>query len=295
MTIKTNTKEKVAIVTLGCEKNLVDSDIMSELIDKRGYELVENPDEATVIVVNTCGFIDAAKEESVNTILDMADLKNSGNVKSLIVAGCLTQRYKEELMTEMPEIDGIVGTGDFDKITEIIDKSLIGERPIYVGNPAFSYENVSRRKVEEGTYTAYVKIAEGCDNTCTFCIIPDLRGQFRSRTIESVVREVEELASQGIKEISLIAQDLTNYGFDLYGERRLHDLLNEVSKVSGISWARIHYAYPGYFSDELIDVIATNPKVCNYIDMPLQHSEDAILKRMRKTWQSARYSGVIAN
>lgn len=282
MTIKTNAKEKVAIVTLGCEKNLVDSDIMSELIDKRGYELVKNPEEATVVVVNTCGFIDAAKEESVNTILDMADLKQGGNLKSLIVAGCLTQRYKEVLMQEMPEIDGIVGTGDFDKITDIIEKSLIGEKPVYVGNPVFSYESVSRRKVEEGTYTAYVKIAEGCDNTCTFCIIPTLRGKFRSRSIESIVREAEELATQGIKEISLIAQDLTNYGFDLYGERRLPDLLTEVSKVEGIEWVRIHYAYPGYFTDELIDVMANNPKVCNYIDMPLQHSEDAVLKRMRR-------------
>ncbi|RKD24294.1 ribosomal protein S12 methylthiotransferase RimO [Ammoniphilus oxalaticus] len=282
MTTKTEAKEKVAIVTLGCEKNLVDSDIMSDLIDKKGYELVSNPDEATVIVVNTCGFIDAAKEESVNTILDMADLKDTGKVKSLIVAGCLTQRYKEELMNEMPEIDGIVGTGDFDKITDIIEKSLIGERPVYVGNPVFSYEDVSRRKVEEGTYTAYLKIAEGCDNTCTFCIIPDLRGKFRSRSIESVVREAQQLADQGIKEISLIAQDLTNYGFDLYGERRLANLLDEISKVPGIEWIRIHYAYPGYFSDELIETIASNPKVCKYIDMPLQHSEDAILKRMRR-------------
>lgn len=282
MTMKTNAKEKVAIVTLGCEKNLVDSDIMSELIDKRGYELVKNPEEATVVVVNTCGFIDAAKEESVNTILDMADLKQGGNLKSLIVAGCLTQRYKEVLMQEMPEIDGIVGTGDFDKITDIIEKSLIGEKPVFVGNPVFSYESASRRKVEEGTYTAYVKIAEGCDNTCTFCIIPTLRGKFRSRSIESIVREVEDLASQGIKEISLIAQDLTNYGFDLYGERRLPDLLTEVSKVEGIEWVRIHYAYPGYFTDELIEVMAKNPKVCNYIDMPLQHSEDAVLKRMRR-------------
>ncbi len=282
MTMKTNAKEKVAVVTLGCEKNLVDSDIMSELIDKRGYELVKNPEEATVVVVNTCGFIDAAKEESVNTILDMADLKQGGNLKSLIVAGCLTQRYKEVLMQEMPEIDGIVGTGDFDKITDIIEKSLIGEKPVYVGNPVFSYESISRRKVEEGTYTAYVKIAEGCDNTCTFCIIPTLRGKFRSRSIESIISEAENLASQGIKEISLIAQDLTNYGFDLYGERRLPELLTEVSKVKGIEWVRIHYAYPGYFTDELIDVMANNPKVCNYIDMPLQHSEDTVLKRMRR-------------
>jgi len=282
MTVNTNTKEKVAIVTLGCEKNLVDSDIMSELVDKRGYEVVENPEEATVVVVNTCSFIDAAKEESVNMILDMADLKKTSKLKSLIVAGCLTQRYKEVLMQEMPEIDGIVGTGDFDKITDIIEKTLIGEKAVMVGNPAFSYENVSRRKVERGTFTAYLKVAEGCDNACTFCIIPTLRGAFRSRTIESVVREAEELAQQGIKEISLIAQDLTNYGMDLYGEHRLPQLLTEVSKVEGIEWIRIHYAYPGYFTDELIDVIAKNPKVCNYIDMPLQHSEDAVLKRMRR-------------
>ncbi|HJV45383.1 MAG TPA: 30S ribosomal protein S12 methylthiotransferase RimO [Bacillota bacterium] len=282
MTDKTNAKEKVAIVTLGCEKNLVDSDIMSELINKRGYELVTDPAEATVVVVNTCGFIDAAKEESVNTILDMAELKEKAQVKSLIVAGCLTQRYKEVLLNEMPEIDGIVGTGDFDKITEIIEKSLIGERPVYVGNPAFSYENVSRRKIDEGTYTAYVKVAEGCDNTCTFCIIPTLRGAFRSRSIESIVREVEELSSQGVKEISLIAQDLTNYGIDLYGKHTLPDLLNAVSSVEGIEWVRLHYCYPGYFTDELIDTIASNPKVCNYVDIPLQHSEDAILKRMRR-------------
>lgn len=277
-----STTEKVAIVTLGCEKNLVDSDIMSELIDKRGYQLVKDPKEATVVVVNTCGFIDAAKEESINTILDMADLKESGNLKSIIVAGCLTQRYKEVLLEEMPEIDGIVGTGEFDKITEIIERSLIGERPVYVGNPIFSYENISRRKVEKGVYSAYVKIAEGCDNTCTFCIIPQLRGKFRSRSIESVVREVVELASQGIKEINLIAQDLTNYGMDLYGSHRLPDLLTELSKVDNIEWIRLHYAYPGYFTDDLIDVIATNPKVCKYIDMPLQHSEDNILKRMRR-------------
>jgi ribosomal protein S12 methylthiotransferase len=282
MTVKANSKEKVAIVTLGCEKNLVDSDIMSELIDKRGYELVSNPEEATVVVVNTCSFIDAAKEESVNMILDMAELKETAKLKSLIVAGCLTQRYKEVLLDEMPEIDGIVGTGDFDKITDIIEKSLIGERPVYVGNPAFSYENVSRRKVDEGTFTAYLKVAEGCDNTCTFCIIPTLRGAFRSRSIESVVREAQELAAQGVKEISLIAQDLTNYGMDLYGKHNLPELLTAVSEVEGVEWIRIHYCYPGYFTDELIEVIAKNPKVCNYVDIPLQHSEDAVLKRMRR-------------
>ncbi|AMA73513.1 ribosomal protein S12 methylthiotransferase [Aneurinibacillus thermoaerophilus] len=277
---KTATTEKVAIITLGCEKNLVDSDIMSQLIDERGYLLVDDPQKADVVIVNTCGFIDAAKEESINTILEVADLKEHGNLKSLIVAGCLTQRYKEVLMQEMPEIDGIVGTGDFDKITRIIEESLEGKKPVFVGNPVFSYENATRRRVEKGTYSAYIKIAEGCDNKCTFCIIPQLRGAFRSRTIESIVDEAKELAAQGVKEVNLIAQDSTNYGFDIYGERVLHKLLRKVSEVEGIEWIRLHYAYPGYFTDELIQEFATNPKVCKYIDMPLQHSEDRVLKRM---------------
>ncbi|MCF6093154.1 30S ribosomal protein S12 methylthiotransferase RimO [Microaerobacter geothermalis] len=274
--------EKVAIVTLGCEKNLVDSDIMSELIDKRGFQLVDEVNEANVVIVNTCGFIDAAKEESIHTILDIAELKDTGQLRSLIVSGCLTQRYKEELMKEMPEIDGIVGTGDFDQICEIIDESLAGLKPVRVGNPVFSYENRSRRKIAEGTYSAYIKIAEGCDNSCTFCIIPTLRGTFRSRSMESIIREAEELAKQGVKEVSLIAQDLTYYGMDLYQKMMLPELLRVLSKVEGIEWIRLHYSYPGYFSEELIKTIATNPKVCKYIDMPLQHSEDKLLKRMRR-------------
>ncbi|MBO8162537.1 MAG: 30S ribosomal protein S12 methylthiotransferase RimO [Brevibacillus sp.] len=282
MTQKAAVREKVAIVTLGCEKNLVDSDMMAHLIGEKGYELVDDPEDATVVIVNTCGFIDAAKEESVNKILDMAELKETGKVKSLVVAGCLTQRYKEDILTEIPEVDGIVGTGDFMSITEIIEESLSGKRPIRVGNPVFSYEQVVRRKVKAGTYTAYVKIAEGCDNACTFCSIPLMRGAFRSRSIESIVEEVKHLASQGIVEICLIAQDSTNYGTDLYGRHMLPTLLNKVSEVEGIEWIRLHYAYPGFFTDELIEVFANNPKVCKYIDMPLQHSEDAILKRMRR-------------
>ncbi|MGC5324024.1 30S ribosomal protein S12 methylthiotransferase RimO [Brevibacillus sp. SYSU BS000544] len=283
MTEKVPSKEKVAIVTLGCEKNLVDSDMMAHLIDERGYELVDDPEQATVVIVNTCGFIDAAKEESVSKILDMAELKESGNLKSLVVAGCLTQRYKEELLNEIPEVDGIVGTGDFMSITEIIQESLEGKKPIYVGNPAFRYEEVVKRKVKEGTYSAYIKIAEGCDNACTFCSIPIMRGAFRSRSIESIVEEAKHLASQGIIEISLIAQDSTNYGTDIYdGKQMLPELLNRLSEVEGIEWVRLHYAYPGFFTDELIEVFATNSKVCKYVDMPLQHSEDAILKRMRR-------------
>lgn len=282
MTEKGKTREKVAIVTLGCEKNLVDSDMMAHLIDEKGYELVDDPKDATVVIVNTCGFIDAAKEESVNTILDMADLKETGKLKSLVVAGCLTQRYKEDILQEIPEVDGIVGTGDFMSITSIIEDSLAGKRPIHVGNPVFSYEEVVKRKVKAGTFSAYIKIAEGCDNACTFCSIPLMRGAFRSRSIDSILEEAEHLVSQGVVEISLIAQDSTNYGTDLYGKHMLAELLNRLSEVEGLQWIRLHYAYPGFFTDELIDVFATNPKVCKYIDMPLQHSEDHILKKMRR-------------
>jgi ribosomal protein S12 methylthiotransferase len=274
--------EKVSVVTLGCEKNLVDSEIMSGLIHKRGFTLVEKPEEATVIIVNTCGFIDAAKEESVNTILNLAELKESARLKALIVSGCLTQRYKKELMDEMPEIDGIVGTGDFHRINEIIDEALRGRKPVYVGNPVFNYEENLPRLLSTPRHTAYVKIAEGCDNACTFCSIPIMRGQFRSRSMESIIAEVKMLADQGVREISLIAQDSTNYGTDLYEGFKLPELLNRVSEVPGIAWVRLHYAYPGFFTDELIDAIASNSKICNYIDMPLQHSEDSILKKMRR-------------
>jgi len=274
--------EKVSVVTLGCEKNLVDSEIMSGLIHQRGFSLVDKPEDATVVIVNTCGFIDAAKEESVNTILNLAELKDTARLKALIVSGCLTQRYKKELMDEMPEIDGIVGTGDFHRINDIIDEALRGRKPVYVGNPVFNYEETMPRLLSTARHTAYVKIAEGCDNACTFCSIPIMRGKFRSRSIESILAEVGSLAAQGVKEISLIAQDSTNYGTDLYDGFKLPELLNRVSEVPGIEWVRLHYAYPGFFTDELIEAIASNPKICNYIDMPLQHSEDGILKRMRR-------------
>ncbi|MDF2683500.1 MAG: ribosomal protein methylthiotransferase RimO [Brevibacillus sp.] len=295
MAEKVGSREKVAIVTLGCEKNLVDSDMMAHLIDEKGYELVENPEEATVVIVNTCGFIDAAKEESVNKILDMAELKETGKLKSLVVAGCLTQRYKEDILNEIPEVDGIVGTGDFMSITGIIEESLEGRRPIFVGNPIFTYEDVVKRKVKEGTYSAYIKIAEGCDNACTFCSIPLMRGGFRSRTIESILEEARHLAAQGIVEVSLIAQDSTNYGTDIYdGKLMLPELLNRLSEVDGIQWIRLHYAYPGFFTDELIHTFATNPKVCKYVDMPLQHSEDHILKRMRRPGRQTDIRALVA-
>lgn len=287
--------EKVKFVTLGCEKNLVDSEIMGGLVHEQGFLLVDDNQDATVIVVNTCGFIDAAKEESVNTILEIADLKQTGNLKALIVSGCLTQRYKEQLMSEMPEIDGIVGTGDFDKITDIIDAALKGKKPVLVGNPVFNYDQKLPRRVTTPRYTAYVKIAEGCDNACTFCSIPIMRGNFRSRSMESIVGEVELLVSQGVKEISLIAQDSTNYGTDIYDGFMLPTLLNKVTEVPGLVWVRLHYAYPGFFTDELIQTIANNPKVCKYVDMPLQHSEDHILKKMRRPGRQKDVRELISN
>jgi len=272
-------KKKVAIVTLGCEKNLVDSEIMSGLVEKDGYTLTD-PEEANIIIVNTCGFIDKSKEESVNTILDMADYKKSGQLQSLIVTGCLTQRYKEELIKEIPEIDGLVGTGEFNHITEVISRSLEGKKPIYIGNPIYTYEEMIPRKRSTPNHYAYVKIAEGCDNSCTFCVIPSLRGKFRSRSIPSIVREVKEMVSQGVKEISLIAQDTTFYGIDIYGKLMLPNLIDQLALIDGLEWIRLHYLYPGYMSDELIETFAKQPKLCKYLDMPLQHSEDHILKKM---------------
>jgi len=275
-----NEKQKVAIVTLGCEKNLVDSEIMLGLIEKDGYEITDVKQEADVIIVNTCGFIDASKEESVNTILDIAEYKSTGKLKSLVVTGCLTQRYKELLMEEMPEIDGLVGTGDFDRIVEVIKESMEGKRPIYIGNPIFSYEQNLPRRRATPFYSAYIKVAEGCDNSCTFCVIPSLRGKFRSRSIPSIINEARDLVEQGVKEISIIAQDTTFYGMDKYGKIMLPELIDELSKINDLGWIRLHYLYPGYFTDELIEAFAQNRKLCKYIDMPLQHSEDHILKKM---------------
>lgn len=277
-----NKNKKVSVITLGCEKNLVDSEIMSGLIEEADYELTEEREDADIIIVNTCGFIDASKEESVNTILELAELKKTAKLKSLIVTGCLTQRYKEELMKEMPEIDGLVGTGDFDQIVVVLEKSLEGKKPIFIGNPIFTYEQNLPRRRSTPFYSAYIKIAEGCDNSCTFCVIPSLRGKFRSRGIPSIVNEVKDLVSQGVKEVSIIAQDTTYYGMDKYGQIMLPSLIDEISKIEDLQWIRLHYLYPGYFTDELIETFANNPKLCKYIDMPLQHNVDHILKKMRR-------------
>ena len=258
--------KKLGYVSLGCAKNLVDTEIMLGALKDNGYEITETLDEAEIIIVNTCTFIEKAKQESINTILQMSEYKQFGNCRGLIVAGCLSQQYQEELFAEIPEIDALIGTGSWNRIMEAIEAI-----------------NDGKRMQTTPTYSAYVKIAEGCDNGCTFCIIPKVRGAYRSRTIESIVEEVERLAVMGVKEINLIAQDTTSYGSDLNnGKPMLADLLKALVKVDGIEWYRLLYLYPKYFTDELLDLIVAEPKICNYIDLPLQHINDDILRRMNR-------------
>lgn len=285
---------RVAIVTLGCEKNLVDTEVMAGLIEKKGYEMTTNPELADVVIVNTCAFIDAAKQESVDTILEMASSKGWKSGKKLLVAGCMAQRYAEELLEEIPEIDGVVGTGEFPQIAEVIERVEAGERPKFVGNPVYIYDERTPRKLPEQLASAYVKIAEGCDHQCTFCVIPNLRGRFRSRALESIVSEVTDLARRGVKEVNLIAQDTTQYGYDLYGKRELPELLRALNEVEGIEWIRLHYAYPGYFTDDLISAFQKLPKVVKYIDLPLQHSEDHILRSMQRPGHQTQIRKLLA-
>ncbi len=285
---------RVAIVTLGCEKNLVDSEVMSGLVEQKGYVLTKDPELADVVIVNTCAFIDAAKQESVDTVLQIADLKARDASKKLLVAGCMAQRYADQLLEELPEIDGVVGTGEFPRITELIERVQSGERPKLIGNPVYLYDDRTPRKLPDGSASAYVKIAEGCDHQCTFCVIPAIRGRYRSRSLESIVREVEELAHKGVREVNLIAQDTTQYGYDLYGKRRLADLLRALNAVAGIEWIRVHYAYPGAFTDELIAAFRDMPKVVKYVDLPLQHSQDHILRAMLRPGRQAQIRELVA-
>lgn len=273
------TARRVSIITLGCEKNAVDSEVMVGLIEQKGYTLTDDPDDADVVIVNTCAFIDAAKQESVDAILGAASRKAGG--KTLLVAGCMAQRYADQLLEEIPEIDGLVGTGEFPRITELIERAGRGERPKWIGNPAYIYDELTPRKAPDAP-SAYIKIAEGCDHKCSFCVIPQMRGGFRSRSIESVVQEARNLAAVGVREVNLIAQDSTQYGLDLYGRRCLPDLLRALNDVPDLQWIRLHYTYPGYFSDELIDAFRDLDKMVKYVDLPLQHSEDRILRAMQR-------------
>ncbi|SHI70087.1 30S ribosomal protein S12 methylthiotransferase RimO [Propionispora hippei] len=271
---------KAGFVSLGCAKNLVDTEVMLGMLSAGQIEIIDEPSEADILIVNTCSFIDSAKEESISTILQMADYKKTGKCRGLIVAGCLGQRYREDLLQELPEVDAIVGTGAWHRINEAVEAVLQGQRVLLVDATNTIYDETMPRINATPFYSAYVKVAEGCSNCCSYCVIPQVRGSFRSRPVESVVGEVRALAARGIKEINLIAQDTTSYGRDLYGKAYLDTLLKELIKIEEIVWIRLLYCYPNYFTDEVIELIATEPKICKYIDLPLQHVHDDILKAM---------------
>lgn len=280
---------KIGLINLGCPKNQVDSEIMLGLLRDAGFELTSNEEDAEILIVNTCGFIDAAKEESVNTLIQSGGYKNTGKCRFLIASGCLSQRYKDELLKEMPEIDAVVGTGSFTDVVDICktfaanDTQTLHHHQVHIADPsAFNYESPLPRIRISPSHTAFVKISEGCDHTCTFCIIPELRGRQRSRSIESITGEVERLASEGVVEVNLVAQDSTAYGRDLREADALARLLRRLVKINDIKWIRLLYTYPGSFTKELIEVMAGEEKICNYIDMPVQHINDEILSRMHR-------------
>lgn len=274
--------KKVAIVTLGCPKNQVDSEIMTGRIGEK-HQVVSEPEQADVIIINTCTFIESAKAESIDTILEMAQYKSEGNCKTLVATGCLAQRYGEELLAEIPELDGVMGTGNIAEILETLDEAEKEKvRKISAGAPAFIYDESMPRVRMSPKHYAYVKVAEGCDNYCTYCVIPHVRGHFRSRKQESILQEVKAMAQEGVKEVLLIAQDTTRYGKDLYGEYQLPHLIKEIAEIEGIQWIRLMYCYPELFTDELIQVMKHTPKVCRYLDLPLQHAHNKILREMNR-------------
>lgn len=274
---------KIALESLGCSKNLVDAEIMLGILNKSGHQLVGECEDADVVIVNTCGFIEDAKQESIDTIISYADLKNEGVIKYLLVSGCLAQRYTEELLEEIPEIDAIVGTGSYDKITEVVDNLVDDGKVIEKGDINFSFDEELPRYISTPPYLAYLKIGEGCDNNCTYCIIPKLRGKYRSREMEDLIEEAKGLKKSGVKELVVIAQDTTVYGTDLYKKPALAKLLDELAKL-GFDWIRVLYSYPEGITEEIVDVIAANDNICSYFDIPMQHASDSVLKLMnRKT------------
>jgi len=279
-----NRNIKIAFVSLGCDKNLVDSEVMLGIIDREGYTITNAEEEADVIIVNTCGFILEATDEGIESVIDAGKYKEEGNCKALIVTGCMAQRYRDEIFNELPEVDGVVGTGDFEAIASVIKSVLGGEKVKLVTdiNNLINEQNSINRFLSTPPYFAYMKIAEGCDNRCTYCTIPSLRGKYRSRTMESLIKEAEGLVMKGVREIILVAQDTALYGRDLYGKSMLHELVKKLSEIECLEWIRVLYAYPEHITDEFIDEMARNPKLCHYIDMPVQHSEDEILKRMKR-------------
>ena len=283
----------ILFVSLGCDKNLVDSEVMLGLLAEKGYGFTDDEMEADVIVVNTCCFIGDAKEESVNTILEMAEHKKDAKCKALIVTGCMAQRYKQEIIDEIPEVDAVLGTTTYDSIIEAVEEALGGENMLKCEDIDRLVLTNAKRMLTTGGHYAHLKIAEGCDKHCTYCIIPKLRGNYRSFPMEKLVKEAEELAAQGVKELILVAQETTLYGTDIYGKKSLHLLLKELCKIKGIRWIRVQYCYPEEIYDELIQTMKEEPKVCNYLDLPIQHASDRILKRMGRRTSQADLRAII--
>lgn len=284
-------KIKVSLISLGCSKNQVDSEVMLGLLKQDGFELTPDTEKAEVIIVNTCGFIDAAKEESIETLIELGKLKKKGHCQVLIAAGCLAQRYGDELLSELKELDAVVGTGDFQEIAKLCQalskKTAKRSEPrVMVSQPAFLYDVATPRLRLSPRHWAYVKISEGCNYRCSFCSIPSFRGDIKSRPADSIVAEVEQLASEGVKEVNLIAQSLTSYGLDWRKKGELPKLLKRLTAVDGVRWIRLFYAYPTDLTDQLIDLIAAEDKICSYVDLPLQHIDDEILKQMRRKGDS---------
>lgn len=288
-----NTPHKVMLVSLGCDKNLVDSEMMLGMLSEEGFAITNDEQEAEVVIVNTCCFIMDAKEESINTLIEYGKLKETANCKALIATGCLAQRYAEEIHKEIPEVDAVVGTSAFDKIAEVLRSALGGEQKDAMEDLQHTVAG-KPRILSTGGHYAYLKIAEGCNKRCTYCIIPSIRGAYRSIPMDTLLAEARKLADGGVRELLLVAQETTLYGTDLYGEKRLPQLLRELAKIEDLKWIRILYCYPEEITEELIETIATEPKVCHYLDLPIQHSEDAVLKRMGRRTRRAELEETIA-
>lgn len=284
---------KIFFVSLGCDKNLVDSEEMLALLEKRGYSFTDDETQADVIIINTCCFINDAKEESVQTILEMSEYKKE-NCKALLVTGCMAQRYKQEILDEVPEVDMVLGTTAYDKIVEAIDEALAGSRKVETESLNTLPKTGAGRVLTTGGHYAYLKIAEGCNKCCTYCIIPKVRGRYRSVPMEELIAQAKDLADKGVKELILVAQETTVYGVDLYGKKSLHLLVRELCKISGLRWIRLLYCYPEEIYDELIETMRDEEKVCHYLDLPIQHASDAVLKRMGRRTTQADLKEIIA-
>lgn len=286
--------KKILFISLGCDKNLVDSEVMLGILADRGFEMTDTEVDADIIIINTCCFINDAKEESINTILEMAEYKKTGPCKALIVTGCLAQRYKQEIVDEIPEVDAVIGTSKYDEIFDAVDQALKGSHFLDVDDLDRLPSVPGKRILTTGGHYAHLKIAEGCDKHCTYCIIPKIRGNYRSVPMEQLLAEAASLAEQGVKELILVAQETTLYGVDLYGKKSLHILFQELAKIKGIRWIRILYCYPEEIYPELIETIKNEKKVCHYLDMPIQHASDAILKRMGRRTTKAQLKETVS-